>query len=65
MKNTLLQWILQSILGNETETFQRIAKFIMVDFYEMNFMKGIATLVKVNAMYNILKLASHCLLLKR
>ena len=28
-KNTLLQWILQNI--------QRIAKFIMVNSYEMNF----------------------------
>ena len=37
MKNILLQWILQNILENQT--FQRIAKFIMVDSYEMNFMK--------------------------
>ena len=31
-KNTLLQWILQNI--------QRIAKFIMVNSYEMNFIKS-------------------------
>ena len=34
VKNTLLQWILQNILENQT--FQRIAKFIMVDSYEMD-----------------------------
>ena len=38
VENTLLQWILQSILENQM--FQRIAKFIMADFYEMDFMKG-------------------------
>ena len=38
MENTLLQWILQNILENQM--FQRIAKFIMADFYEMDFMKG-------------------------
>ena len=37
VKNILLQWILQNILENQT--FQRIAKFIMVDSYEMDFMK--------------------------
>ena len=37
-ENTLLQWILQNILENQM--FQRIAKFIMADFYEMDFMKG-------------------------
>ena len=58
VKNTLLQWILQSILENQT--FQRIAKFIVVDSYEMNFMNGIAILVKVDEMYNILHSASHC-----
>ena len=41
MKNTLLQWILHNTLENQT--FQRIAKFIMVDFYEMDFMKGIGS----------------------
>ena len=35
---TLLQWILQNILENQT--FQKIAKFVMVDFYETDFMKG-------------------------
>ena len=58
MKNTLLQWILKNI-------FQRIGKFIMADFHEKGFMKGIAILVKVDEMYNILKSASHCLLVKR
>ena len=37
VKNILLQRILQNILENQT--FQRIAKFIMVDSYEMDFMK--------------------------
>ena len=46
LKNALLQWILQSILENQT--FQRIAKFIMVDSYEMDFIKGIVILVKVD-----------------
>ena len=63
VENTLLQWILQNILENQT--FQRKAKFIMVDFYEMDFMKGIIILVKVDEMYNILKSASHCLLVER
>ena len=54
---------MQNILENQT--FQRIAKFIMVDFYEMDFMKGIVILVKVDEMYNILKSASECLLVKR
>ena len=30
-------------------------KFIMGDFYKMNFMNGIVILVKVDEMYNILK----------
>ena len=63
VENTLLQWILQNILENQM--FQRIAKFIMADFYEMDFMKGIVILVKVDEMYNILKSASHCLLVER
>ena len=63
LKNTLLQWILQNILENQT--FQRIAKFTMADFYETVFMKGIVILVKLGEMYNILKSASHCLLVKR
>ena len=37
----------------------------MADFYEMGFMKGIAILVKVDQMYNVLKSASHCLLVER
>ena len=37
VKNILLQWILKNILENQT--FQIIAKFIMVDSYEMDFMK--------------------------
>ena len=31
----------------------------------MDFMKGIVILVKVHEMYNILKSASHCLLIER
>ena len=52
----------QKILKNQT--FQRIEKFIMVNSYEMDFMNGII-LVKVDEMYNILKSASHCLLVER
>ena len=63
MENTLLQWILENVLENQT--FQRIAKFIMADFYEMDFMKGIVLLVKADEMYNTLKSASHCLLVER
>ena len=37
VENTLLQWILQNILENQT--FQKIAKFIIASFYEMDFMK--------------------------
>ena len=48
MENTLFQWILQNILENQTQ----IAKFIMADFYKMNFMKGIVILVKVDEMHN-------------
>ena len=48
---------LQKILENQT--FQRIAKFIMFDYYKMDFMRCNATLVKVDEMYNILKSASH------
>ena len=59
-ENTLVQWNSQNILENQT--FQRTAKFIMADFYEMDFMKGIATLVKEDEMCNIFKSASHYLL---
>ena len=37
----------------------------MADFYETVFMKGIVILVKLGEMYNILKSASHCLLVER
>ena len=43
----------------------RAAKFIMVDSYEMDFMKGIVILVKVDEMCNILKSGSHCLQVER
>ena len=48
VKNRLLQWIFQNILENQT--FRRIAKFIMVDSYETDFMKGNVILVKVDEM---------------
>ena len=63
MKNKLFQSILQNILENQT--FQRTPKFIFADFHKMNFMKGIFILVKVDQMNNILKSASHYLLVKR
>ena len=63
VKNTWLQWIFQNILENRM--FQIIAKFIMADFYEMDFMKGIVILVKVDEMYDILKSASRYLLVER
>ena len=47
----MLLWILQNILENQK--FQKIAKFIIVNFYEMDFMK------------DTLKSASHCLLVER
>ena len=37
VKNILFHWILLNIL--ETQTFQRIAKFIMVDSHEMDFIR--------------------------
>ena len=37
----------------------------MVDSKEMDFMKGIGTLVQLDEMYNILKSANHCLLVER
>ena len=63
VKNTLLQWILQNILENQT--FQRITKFIMVNPYKMDFMKGNVILVKVDEMYSILEYASESLFSKR
>ena len=63
MENTLLQSILQNVLENQT--FQGIAQFIMVDFCEMDFMKDIVILVKVDEMNNILKSTSHGLSVER
>ena len=37
----------------------------MVDFYEMDFMKGIVIFVKVDEIYNFVKSARHCLLIER
>ena len=63
VENILVQWILQNILENQT--LQRIAKFVMTDFYEMDFMEGIVTLVKVDEMNIILKSSRHYLLVER
>ena len=41
--------ILQNILENQT--FQRIAKFIMVGFHEMDFMKGIGSKSRWDVQY--------------
>ena len=59
VKKAKLKWILQNI--SENQTFQRIAKFIMADFYKMDFMKGIVILVTADEMYKIFKspLAYH------
>ena len=51
VENTLLQWILQNILENQT--FHRIAKFIMADLYKMDFMKGTVILIKLDEMLNV------------
>ena len=40
-----------------------MAKVIMADFYKIDFMKGII-LVKVDQMYDFLKSANHCYLIK-
>ena len=45
----LLKWILENI--SENQTFQRTEKFTIVNFYKMDFMKGIVILVKVDEMY--------------
>ena len=37
----------------------------MVDSYDMDFIKGIVILVKVDKIYNILKSASHYLFVER
>ena len=47
IKNTLLKQNLQNI--SENQKIQRTAKFTMARFYEMDFMKGIVRLVKVDA----------------
>ena len=39
---------------------EHLRKFIMVDSYKIDLMKGNVILVKVDEMYNILKSASHC-----
>ena len=62
-QKTLLKLIFQNLLGNQT--FKRIAICIMVDSYDMDLMKGIVILVKVDEIYNILKSASHYLLVYR
>ena len=67
VKSTLLQWILQNILENQT--FQRIENFIMAYgrflwTWKMDFMKGVIS-VKVDEMYNVLKSTNHCLLVER
>ena len=49
----------------ENQTFQRIAKFVVVDPNEIGFIKGIVILVKVDENYSILKSVSHCLLVER
>ena len=59
VKNTLLQWILQNILENQT--FQRKAKFTMVDFYEMDFMKDVGSKGRWDVQY----LEVHCLLVEK
>ena len=51
VKNTLLKWILHNI--SENQMFQRTPKFVMADFYEMDFMKGIAILINVDDLQKI------------
>ena len=58
MENTLLNII-------ENETFQRIAKFIMAEFYKWTLWEAFVILVKVGEMYSIIKSASHYLLVER
>ena len=52
-KKTLFKWILQNI--SENQRFQRTPKFIMSDFYEMDFMKWIVILINVDEIYKILE----------
>ena len=49
------KWILHNI--SEYQTFQRTTKFTMADSYEMDLVKGIVILVKVDEdeMYKVLK----------
>ena len=42
-----------------------ILKFIMINSYKMDFMKGNVILVKVDELYNILKSAGHSLFVER
>ena len=46
----LLKWILQNI--SEKQTFQRTAKFIVNGFSEIDVMKRIAIIIKVDEMFN-------------
>ena len=41
----------------KNQKVQRTAKFIMAGFYELDFIKGIVRLVKVDDMYKVLKSA--------
>ena len=58
------RWVLYNIL--EIHTLQRIAKVYLCGPFLRNRLheRGIVILVKVDDMYNILKSASHCLLVK-
>ena len=47
----------------KSEVSENSKVYYMVDFYEMDFMEGIGS--KVDEMYNILKPASHYLLVER
>ena len=47
VENTLFQWFFQNILESQDEN----RKYYHADFYEMDFMKGVVILVKVDEMY--------------
>ena len=49
-RKRLLKWILQNI--SEKQTFQRTAKFIVSGFSEIDVMKRIAIIIKVDEMFN-------------
>ena len=49
-RKRLLKWILQNI--SEKQTFQRTAKFIVNGFSEIDVMKRIAIIIKVDEMFN-------------